>query len=146
MGRGAYLFLIFFIFFLFPHHIYAQEHSGEVLQQLEKKDIVPKEKPKGPPSIKKEEKPKEVKGPAGPKILIKKFKPEGNTLLRADLINSILSANENKELTFAEIQAVADLITAQYREAGYILANAFVPAQDIKDGVVTIKIISAVLR
>jgi hemolysin activation/secretion protein len=115
-----------------------------VLQQLERKDIVPKERPKEP-EIKKEERPKEVKEApkeeTAPKVLIKQFRVEGSALLNPAIIHSITSANENKELTFAGIQAVADLITAKYREAGYILANAFVPAQDIKDGVVIIQII-----
>jgi hemolysin activation/secretion protein len=135
---------VFILIIVAFRNAHAQERSGEVLQQLEKKDIVPKERPKEP-EIKKEERPKEVKEPpkedAAPKVLIKQFKVEGRTLLNPAIIHAIVSANENRELTFAEIQAVADLITAKYREAGYILANAFVPAQDVKDGVVVIKII-----
>jgi hemolysin activation/secretion protein len=136
--------LLFGVLLFSCGNVYAQERSGEVLQQLEKKDIVPKERPKEP-EIKKEEKPKEVKEPpkedAAPKILIKQFKVEGNTLLNPAIIHAIVSDSENKELTFAEIQAVADLITAKYREAGYIIAHAFVPAQDIKDGIIVIQII-----
>ncbi|MBI5213154.1 MAG: ShlB/FhaC/HecB family hemolysin secretion/activation protein [Nitrospirae bacterium] len=142
LRSGLQSIIIFCLIGFFPLNVlYAQERSGEVLQQLEKKDIIPKERPKEPPEIKKEEKPKEVKEPVGPKVFVKQFKVEGNTLLSPDIINSITSANENRELTLAQIQAVADLITAKYREAGYILSNAFVPAQDIKDGIVIIKIV-----
>ncbi len=132
-----------FLFLQLPVTVHSQERSGEVLQQLERKDILPKDSLKEPLKeleIKREERPKEVKE-AGPKVFIKQFKVEGNTLLNPAIIHAIVSANENRELTFAEIQAVADLITAKYREDGYILAYAFVPAQDIKDGIVVIQII-----
>lgn len=40
-----------------------------------------------------------------------------------------------------ELQKLADLITDEYRERGYVLARAYIPAQEIKEGVVEIAIL-----
>ncbi len=47
--------------------------------------------------------------------------------------------------TMAELQDVADDITTYYRERGLILAQAFVPAQDVKEGGVTLQIVEGSL-
>jgi hemolysin activation/secretion protein len=43
-------------------------------------------------------------------------------------------------MTIGEIQKIAAAVTERYRAAGFILAQAFVPAQEVKDGVVTIEV------
>ncbi len=43
-------------------------------------------------------------------------------------------------MTIGQIQEVAAAVTERYRSAGFILAQAFVPAQEVKDGVVTIEV------
>src|SRR5437763_3225775 len=45
-----------------------------------------------------------------------------------------------REISLAEIYAVADAITVKYRDAGYILARAVIPPQRIDAGVVRIRI------
>ena len=44
-------------------------------------------------------------------------------------------------LTIGQIAEVADEVTNLYRQNGYILARAIVPAQDVRDGVVTIRVL-----
>lgn len=44
-------------------------------------------------------------------------------------------------LTIGQIQQVADAVTALYQEAGFFLARAIVPAQDVVDGVVVIQVL-----
>ena len=46
-----------------------------------------------------------------------------------------------RDVNLAELQALAQAITAQYREHGYFLAQAIVPVQQVKDGVVEISVI-----
>ena len=46
-----------------------------------------------------------------------------------------------KEITLADVYKIADDITAQYRNAGYVLSQAIVPPQRITGGVVHIRII-----
>jgi hemolysin activation/secretion protein len=126
--------------------VFAQTAPGEVLQQLERdrqqQELQKKEKEqKKPPVILQQKEP--VKPSAGPaaKILVKKFKVEGNKLISTNVINSLVAPYEGKELTLEEIRNIADLITAKYRDKGYIIANAIVPEQVIKDNVVTIKVV-----
>lgn len=44
-------------------------------------------------------------------------------------------------LTIGQIQQIADAVTALYQEAGFFLARAVVPAQDVVDGVVVIQVL-----
>ncbi|WP_236749211.1 ShlB/FhaC/HecB family hemolysin secretion/activation protein [Acidovorax carolinensis] len=45
------------------------------------------------------------------------------------------------ELSLGELRAMALKITERYRNAGYFVAQAYLPAQEIKDGTVTIAVI-----
>jgi len=128
------------VFIAFAPYAYAQERSGEVLQQLERKEVVPEKKPSEPPIIEKEERP-EVKVKDGARILVRQFTVRGVTLLDAETVRSITAPHENKELTLREIIAVGEAITNEYRKKGYITAYAYIPAQDIKDGGVVIMVI-----
>lgn len=131
--------LFFSVCVIFLPHAYAQEKSGEILQQLEKKEIVPKETPEKPVIEKKEEKPKEVID--GKKILIRQINLQGATLIDEQTLKTILSKYENKELTLSEINQIAEDITANYRTHGYILAYVYIPQQEIKDGILEIGVI-----
>ncbi|MBN1662161.1 MAG: ShlB/FhaC/HecB family hemolysin secretion/activation protein [Deltaproteobacteria bacterium] len=124
----------------------AQEKAGEVLKQLEKKEIVPRT-PATPIIEKKEEKPQPI--PAGQKILIKqiivtvrnKSRDGEKPLLAPEAIRAITSKYENRELTLPEINRIAEDITANYRAHGHILAYAYIAQQEIKDGILEIGII-----
>lgn len=43
-------------------------------------------------------------------------------------------------MTIGQIQEVAAAVTERYRQAGFILAQAFIPAQEVDDGVVVIEV------
>jgi hemolysin activation/secretion protein len=45
-----------------------------------------------------------------------------------------------RELSLAELRAMATRITDHYRRNGYFVAQAHLPAQDIKDGIVTVRV------
>lgn len=44
-------------------------------------------------------------------------------------------------LTIGQLQQVADIVTRYYHDRGYFLARAIVPAQEVKDGVVHIRVL-----
>ena len=44
-------------------------------------------------------------------------------------------------LTVAQLNAMASIIEQQYRRDGYVVAQAYLPAQDIRDGIVTIAVL-----
>ncbi len=49
-------------------------------------------------------------------------------------------------LTIGQLQQVADAITKYYHDKGYFLARAVIPAQEIKDGVVNIRVLEGRLE
>ncbi|MCM8822592.1 MAG: BamA/TamA family outer membrane protein [Candidatus Omnitrophica bacterium] len=75
------------------------------------------------------------------KIKVSKFKITGNTRISTYDLSKIVRSYEGREMTLVEIKAVADRITSEYREKGYFLARAYIPAQKIQNGVVEIAVI-----
>lgn len=49
-------------------------------------------------------------------------------------------------LTIGQLQGIADVITKYYHDKGYFLARAVIPAQEIKDGVVNIRVLEGRLE
>ena len=79
--------------------------------------------------------------PAGPKVRVESFEFSGNTVYSDAELAALLENYSGSELTLNQIYAAADGITKLYRDAGYGLANAVVPAQRLSDGSVRIEII-----
>ncbi len=52
-----------------------------------------------------------------------------------------LRAQRDAGLTIGQMQQIAAAVTEYYRSAGYILAQAFIPAQEVVDGVVEIEVL-----
>ncbi|MGB5217745.1 MAG: ShlB/FhaC/HecB family hemolysin secretion/activation protein [Smithella sp.] len=136
------IFIFFFIILNSP--VLAQEKAGAVFQELEKKEFVP------PPTLETPviETGEEVKQqiPSGPKILIKKINlivqnKKDQSLLSPKTIKAITSKYENRELDLVEMNQISEEITASYHAEGYIIAYAFIPQQEIKEGVLEIGII-----
>jgi hemolysin activation/secretion protein len=65
----------------------------------------------------------------------------GVSVFSRDRIHELLASGEGRELTLADIESLAARITALYRENGYILARTYVPAQEIRGGVVEIAVL-----
>lgn len=89
-------------------------------------------------------KPIESKPATGMKILIKQFRIDGNTLLDEASIRLLLARHEGRELAFQDIEAVVLDVADLYRRAGWTV-QAYLPEQDVKDGVVTIQVVQAKL-
>jgi hemolysin activation/secretion protein len=75
------------------------------------------------------------------KVRVERFKFTGYTILSEGTLQSIAAPFEGRELTIREIKDVALLITRKYREEGYLLAWAYIPPQEVKDGVVEVAIV-----
>jgi hemolysin activation/secretion protein len=74
-------------------------------------------------------------------LFVRRFAIEGPGLVAEAEIRAILGPYENRKLSLAEIYDAADKITTLYRNQGYLLAKAYVPAQDARRGVLRIKIV-----
>ncbi len=79
----------------------------------------------------------------GKKVFIKSYSISGNTQIGTKKLQTILKPYEAKNLSFKEIQEIVALLTKAYRDEGYFVARAYIPAQDLQaqDGVHKIAII-----
>ncbi|MCP4042664.1 MAG: ShlB/FhaC/HecB family hemolysin secretion/activation protein [Gammaproteobacteria bacterium] len=53
--------------------------------------------------------------------------------------------NREQGLTIGQLQLIADGITSYYRKAGFVLAKAYVPAQEVEGGVISIEVVEGKL-
>jgi hemolysin activation/secretion protein len=116
-----------------------QEKSIAVERQLQKKIETPRPKPEG--EIEEEAIPEDK----GPKVLIKKIKVEGVTLLPQKQVDSVVSGFEGKELSMSAMQKVADLVTDEYRKNGYVTSRAYLPPQTVEKGTLLIRVVEGKL-
>jgi hemolysin activation/secretion protein len=77
----------------------------------------------------------------GEVVLIKAITFTGNTVIATGTLESVTEEFKDQDLTWDEIKSIADSVTMAYQELGYILAKAYVPEQEIKDGVLEIRIV-----
>lgn len=78
---------------------------------------------------------------AGPRLQVNGFTLEGNSALGSEELLGLLADLPGKELSVGQLQAAANRITRRYREQGYPLARAYLPAQEIEGGVVKIAVL-----
>lgn len=73
------------------------------------------------------------------------FRITRNTVFPQEELQALLKNFVGRELSLADLQRASDVITAYYRERGYFVARAYVPAQDIRDGIVEIMVLEGKL-
>jgi hemolysin activation/secretion protein len=78
---------------------------------------------------------------SGTRIRVNKLLVTGNSRFdEADLV-AVAAVPPGSDLSLAELREAATRIAAFYNAHGYILAQAYLPAQDVKDGAVTIAVV-----
>lgn len=73
-------------------------------------------------------------------FFVKKIKVKGNTVLTKSEIAKVVSPFEGQELELATLKQVAEALAKLYHKKGYILAQAYILPQEIKEGVVEIQV------
>lgn len=79
--------------------------------------------------------------PAGPKILVNSLRVSGATQFPEPELVAAAGFQPGSQLDLADLRAMAGRITAFYASRGYFVAQAYVPAQEITDGAVTIAVV-----
>jgi hemolysin activation/secretion protein len=74
-------------------------------------------------------------------LFVRSFRLEGAELIDEAQARALLAPYEGRKLTIAQIHEAADQITALYRNRGYLVAKAYIPAQDARRGVLLLKIV-----
>ena len=74
---------------------------------------------------------------------IKTVRISGNTRFDTPTLHALVADAEGKSLTLAQLVELAARITAYYRDRGYPLTRAIIPAQTIRNGTVIIEVLEA---
>ena len=72
---------------------------------------------------------------------MKAIRVSGNKAFAAGELEALAAHLIGGEHTLAELEAATGRITAYYRKHGYVIARAYLPAQEIKGGVVVINVL-----
>lgn len=74
---------------------------------------------------------------------VKRIEFEGNQLVSSATLHDLVRDEEGTTLTLKKLQGLADRVTAYYRDHGYPLSRAVIPAQSLEGGVLKIQVIEA---
>lgn len=83
-----------------------------------------------------------LEGIAGPTVTVNAFRLQGNKLLSDAQLAPVLAPFLNRPLNFRDLQSAALAVSMAYRQAGWIV-RAYLPRQDIDNGVVVIQVVEA---
>jgi hemolysin activation/secretion protein len=117
-----------------------QPDAGTILDTLRSKDFVQPKKSDPGIDVQQESKPV-IKNVEGIKTKVSAFRITGASVFTEAQLQARIASSVGKELSLAELGNVAAEISLFYRNNGYFVARAYLPAQEIKDGVVEIAVI-----
>lgn len=83
---------------------------------------------------------------AGVSFTLESLTIEGATVYGSGDFTQFYAGAIGRTVSLADVYAIANAITAKYRNDGYILARAIVPAQRIKGGRVTIRMVEGFIE
>jgi hemolysin activation/secretion protein len=75
------------------------------------------------------------------KVLVKNLRITGAQVYSEAELIAVTGFIPGSELTLADLHVMAEKITQHYRKAGYFVAQAYLPAQEIKDNAVTVAVL-----
>jgi len=78
--------------------------------------------------------------PDGVRFNVARIRLSGNTVYTDEELAPLLQPVLGTEATLADLEAAAERLMRYYRERGYLVARALVPAQDVKNGEVEIQV------
>ena len=117
----------------------VQPNAGSVLRgETQPRLAIP---PKEAPGIKVDEPVRPAMKPSDDRFVLKRFLFSSNALIPDAELHALVAPYTGREVGFADLEAAANRVTQHYRERGYLLARAYLPAQDIRDGAVEILVL-----
>lgn len=79
------------------------------------------------------------------KLKLNQFDISGNSIFSENSLKHLVRGYLKEGTTFADLLRAANEITNFYRDAGYLVARAYVPEQEIQDGVVEITVLEGLV-
>jgi len=112
--------------------------GGGQLQQIPRPPVLEK----SIPEIRNQARePEQIQNIFGDKILVKSLHVSGARIFTEAELIAAAHFKPNSELDLAALRKLVSGITEYYNKRGYFVAQAYLPAQEIKDGAVTIAVI-----
>ncbi len=88
---------------------------------------------------------KEIDASISPRFMVREIVIDGATVFPSAELQPFYQALLGREASLAEIAGVATQIERRYRAAGYLLAQAFVPRQRVRDQVFRIQVVEGAI-
>lgn len=82
---------------------------------------------------------------AGPSFKVKRIEIKGNTLIDDETLAPLIDIGEELDMTLGVLTLYANEVTALYNSQGYFLTRAYIPEQEVKDGVVILQVVEGKL-
>lgn len=79
-------------------------------------------------------------------ITIKKIEIIGNTVFSTEELRKLVASYEGQKLSFEQMLEISQIITEYYTSRGYIRSGAFVPPQELVNGIVKVQVIEGKLE
>jgi len=117
----------------------AVPDAGQTVREAERQARPPEPEPLGPILQQQEATP----APAGGNdvtVPVSMVRVSGSTVFPSAELEALVAYLNGGERTLAELNTGADLISAYYRDQGFLLARAYLPAQEISEGVVLMEV------
>lgn len=116
--------------------------AGSLAREQQDKEALPAEEklPKAAIDSTEKERP-DLSMPDDVKIKVSGFKITGQDIYADETLQALVAEYQGKLVTFKDLQAGADKITAYFRKHGYLMARCYIPAQKISGGVVEYSIL-----
>jgi hemolysin activation/secretion protein len=89
------------------------------------------------------EAPRAPAGDNGPTLLVKGFQVTGNTIFTSEELLALVKPWVGKQAGTDQLLDAAEAIKNRYKDAGFFLTQVFVPAQEVPDGIVTLRVLEA---
>ena len=124
-----------------PSFAQARPDAGSVLESTKQPPIAPK--PSAVDVLPRVEEPRPALGAPGLKVNVTSFNISGNTIFSSEVLLATVKEFVGKEQNIDGLNDAATKVRAYYRERGYFLAQAYLPQQEIKNGVIEIAVIEA---
>lgn len=118
----------------------ARPDAGSTLRDMEEQPLAPPPPPPPPPRVT-EPPPPAAKPAPEARFLLKEVQFTGNTVFESAALTALLRDVLDKEVGFAELSRAAERVTEYYRARGYLLSRAYLPPQEIREGVVQIAVL-----
>jgi hemolysin activation/secretion protein len=112
--------------------------ASRVTKELEQKQELRPFQGRATPGLPLQDTPPEAEGIT---FSLSRISIKGSTVYKNGAFRPLYADKIGREVSLAFIFNLANAITTQYRNDGYILSRAIVPAQEIRDGRVTIEIV-----